>query len=47
MESSGADKGFFQKKPVLPNQFYDDASFQRCFKCESASPAGGTYKLTG
>ncbi|KAJ6440460.1 acyl-CoA dehydrogenase [Purpureocillium lavendulum] len=32
MESSGADKGFFQKKPVLHNQFYDDASFQRCFK---------------
>ncbi|KAF7560880.1 hypothetical protein G7046_g3256 [Stylonectria norvegica] len=32
MESSGADKGFFQKPPVLPNQFYDDTSYQRCFK---------------
>ncbi|KAL6415166.1 putative acyl-CoA dehydrogenase AidB [Ilyonectria robusta] len=32
MESSGADKGFFQKPPVLENQVYDDATFQRCFK---------------
>ncbi|RGP69419.1 acyl- dehydrogenase [Fusarium longipes] len=32
MESSGADKGFFQKPPVLNNQFYDDVAFQRCFK---------------
>ncbi|KYK60330.1 hypothetical protein DCS_01467 [Drechmeria coniospora] len=31
MESSSADKGFFQKKPALPNQFYDDVYFQRCF----------------
>ncbi|KAH0599908.1 hypothetical protein MHUMG1_02698 [Metarhizium humberi] len=34
MEPSGADKGFFQKAPVLRNQFHDDASFQRCFKCK-------------
>ncbi|KAK7413398.1 hypothetical protein QQX98_007700 [Neonectria punicea] len=32
MESSGADKGFFQKPPVLENQVYDDATFQRCFR---------------
>jgi hypothetical protein len=32
MEPSGADKGFFQTPPTLPNQFYDDASLQRCFK---------------
>ncbi|KAL7894253.1 very-long-chain acyl-CoA dehydrogenase [Trichoderma sp. SZMC 28014] len=32
MESSGADKGFFQQPPALPNQFYDDVTFQRCFK---------------
>ncbi|KFA53884.1 hypothetical protein S40293_08262 [Stachybotrys chartarum IBT 40293] len=32
MEPSGADKGFFQKTPPLPNQFCDDTSFQRCFK---------------
>ncbi|KAM0518936.1 hypothetical protein ACHAPE_003926 [Trichoderma viride] len=32
MESSGADKGFFQHPPTLPNQFYDDVTFQRCFK---------------
>ncbi|CAM1501121.1 Fc.00g102830.m01.CDS01 [Cosmosporella sp. VM-42] len=32
MESSGADKGFFQQAPVLRNQFYDDSSYQRCFK---------------
>ncbi|WXC57671.1 hypothetical protein SNK03_003579 [Fusarium graminearum] len=32
MEASGADKGFFQKPPVLKNQFYDDVAFQRCFK---------------
>ncbi|RGP65601.1 acyl- dehydrogenase [Fusarium sporotrichioides] len=32
MEASGADKGFFQKPPVLNNQFYDDVAFQRCFK---------------
>ncbi|KAI5462473.1 acyl-CoA dehydrogenase/oxidase [Mariannaea sp. PMI_226] len=32
MESSGADKGFFQQPPVLDNQVYDDATFQRCFK---------------
>ncbi|KAL6796260.1 very-long-chain acyl-CoA dehydrogenase [Trichoderma sp. SZMC 28013] len=32
MESSGADKGFFQKSPSLINQFYEDATYQRCFK---------------
>ncbi|KAH7149460.1 acyl-CoA dehydrogenase/oxidase [Dactylonectria estremocensis] len=32
MESSSADKGFFQQPPVLENQVYDDATFQRCFK---------------
>ncbi|KAK7419344.1 hypothetical protein QQZ08_010877 [Neonectria magnoliae] len=32
MESSGADKGFFQESPVLENQVYDDATFQRCFR---------------
>ncbi|POR33065.1 Putative acyl-CoA dehydrogenase AidB [Tolypocladium paradoxum] len=32
MESSGADKGFFQKPPVLTNQFHDDVYFRRCFK---------------
>ncbi|KAF5022789.1 hypothetical protein F66182_5153 [Fusarium sp. NRRL 66182] len=32
MEASGADKGFFQKPPVLNNQFHDDLTFQRCFK---------------
>ncbi|EHK22992.1 uncharacterized protein TRIVIDRAFT_222251 [Trichoderma virens Gv29-8] len=32
MESSGADKGFFQQSPQLLNQFYEDATYQRCFK---------------
>ncbi|KAM0252778.1 hypothetical protein ACHAQJ_007616 [Trichoderma viride] len=32
MESSGADKGFFQQPPALLNQFYEDATYQRCFK---------------
>ncbi|KAL6819988.1 very-long-chain acyl-CoA dehydrogenase [Trichoderma camerunense] len=32
MESSGADKGFFQRSPSLVNQFYEDATYQRCFK---------------
>ncbi|PTB60037.1 hypothetical protein M431DRAFT_70876 [Trichoderma harzianum CBS 226.95] len=32
MESSGADKGFFQRPPSLLNQFYEDATYQRCFK---------------
>ncbi|PTB78365.1 hypothetical protein M440DRAFT_1372910 [Trichoderma longibrachiatum ATCC 18648] len=32
MEPSGANKGFFQPAPILPNQFYDDVSFRRCFK---------------
>ncbi|KAF7551000.1 hypothetical protein G7Z17_g5336 [Cylindrodendrum hubeiense] len=31
MQSSDADKGFFQRPPVLENQVYDDATFQRCF----------------
>lgn len=38
MEVSGADKGFFQKPPVLDNQFYDDATYQRCFKRENTLP---------
>ncbi|RFU80070.1 very-long-chain acyl- dehydrogenase [Trichoderma arundinaceum] len=32
MESAGADKGFFQQPPALLNQFYEDATYQRCFK---------------
>ncbi|OAQ99039.1 hypothetical protein LLEC1_04597 [Akanthomyces lecanii] len=32
MEPSGADKGFFQTPPTLPNQFHDDDSHKRCFK---------------
>ncbi|KAG5951688.1 hypothetical protein E4U53_002501 [Claviceps sorghi] len=32
MESSGADRGFFQAAPVLKNQALDDESFKRCFK---------------
>ncbi|KAJ6789647.1 hypothetical protein PWT90_10298 [Aphanocladium album] len=32
MEPSGADKGFFQTPPTLPNQAHDDNSHQRCFK---------------
>lgn len=35
MESSGADKGFFQQPPALLNQFYEDATYQRCFKREN------------
>ncbi|KAG6023570.1 hypothetical protein E4U41_001978 [Claviceps citrina] len=31
MESSGADRGFFQKAPVLKNQALEDESFKRCF----------------
>ncbi|KAG5979583.1 hypothetical protein E4U55_005009 [Claviceps digitariae] len=31
MESSGADRGFFQTAPVLKNQALDDESFKRCF----------------
>jgi hypothetical protein len=33
MEPSSAAKGFFQELPTLPNQFYDDVSFQRILKC--------------
>ncbi|TDZ71675.1 Acyl-CoA dehydrogenase family member 11 [Colletotrichum trifolii] len=32
MKPSGANSGFFQELPVLPNQFFDDASFQRVFR---------------
>ncbi len=32
MEPSGANKGFFQRQPVLKNQFYDDVSVQRIVK---------------
>ncbi|EQL02334.1 very-long-chain acyl-CoA dehydrogenase [Ophiocordyceps sinensis CO18] len=30
--SSSADRGFFQKPPVLVNQFHDDVSYRRCFQ---------------
>jgi hypothetical protein len=33
MESSGANKGFFQQQPVLKNQLYDDVVLQRVIKC--------------
>lgn len=32
--SSSADRGFFQKPPVLVNQFHDDVSYRRCFQRE-------------
>ncbi|KAM3523130.1 hypothetical protein MY4038_008327 [Beauveria bassiana] len=32
MDPSGADRGFFQTPPTLPNQFHDDNSHNRCFK---------------
>jgi hypothetical protein len=32
MKPSSATAGFFQELPSLPNQFYDDASFQRTLK---------------
>ncbi|KAJ9154706.1 Acyl-CoA dehydrogenase/oxidase C-terminal [Coniochaeta hoffmannii] len=32
MESSGANKGFFQQQPTLKNQLYDDAVLQRVIK---------------
>ncbi|KAL0942841.1 acyl-CoA dehydrogenase [Colletotrichum truncatum] len=32
MKPSGANTGFFQELPALPNQFFDDASFQRAFR---------------
>ncbi|CAK7267363.1 hypothetical protein SEPCBS119000_002510 [Sporothrix epigloea] len=32
MQPSSSDTGFFQDLPELPNQFYDDVSFQRVFK---------------
>ncbi|KAB5554550.1 hypothetical protein GE09DRAFT_1121434 [Coniochaeta sp. 2T2.1] len=32
MESSGANKGFFQQQPVLKNQLYDDVVLQRVTK---------------
>ncbi|KAB5525751.1 hypothetical protein GE09DRAFT_1152512 [Coniochaeta sp. 2T2.1] len=32
MESSGANKGFFQQQPILKNQLYDDVFLQRVIK---------------
>ncbi|OIW23661.1 acyl-CoA dehydrogenase/oxidase C-terminal [Coniochaeta ligniaria NRRL 30616] len=32
MESSGANKGFFQQEPILKNQLYDDVVLQRVIK---------------
>lgn len=32
MRPSTSTAGFFQEPPSLPNQFYDDASFQRSLK---------------
>ncbi|KAF6814524.1 hypothetical protein CMUS01_12626 [Colletotrichum musicola] len=32
MKHSGSNSGFFQELPVLPNQFFDDASFQRALR---------------
>ncbi|KAL1854803.1 hypothetical protein Daus18300_011319 [Diaporthe australafricana] len=32
MKPSSSNTGFFQEHPVLPNQFYDDASFQRAMR---------------
>ncbi|CAK7234768.1 hypothetical protein SCUCBS95973_009046 [Sporothrix curviconia] len=32
MEPSSSNTGFFQELPELPNQFYDDVSFQRVLK---------------
>ncbi|CAK7271686.1 hypothetical protein SEPCBS57363_004750 [Sporothrix epigloea] len=32
MEPSSSDNGFFQELPELPNQYYDDVSFQRVLK---------------
>ena len=46
MESSGSDKGFFQKPPVLRNQFYDDVSYQRCFRCEQRCRASAPKRIT-
>ena len=38
MEPSGANKGFFQRQPVLKNQFYDDVSVQRIVKRKKHRP---------
>ncbi|KAJ5018583.1 Acyl-CoA dehydrogenase family member 11 [Colletotrichum sp. SAR 10_99] len=32
MKPSSSNTGFFQELPVLPNQFFDDASFQRALR---------------
>lgn len=34
MESSGANKGFFQQQPILKNQLYDDVVLQRVIRRE-------------
>lgn len=38
MKPSSATAGFFQEQPSLPNQFYDDASFQRTLRRKSRTP---------
>ena len=38
MESSGANKGFFQQQPTLKNQLYDDVELQRVIKRASFIP---------
>lgn len=37
MQSSGADKGFFQQQPILKNQVLDDPSYRRILRCLSLS----------
>lgn len=32
MQSSGADKGFFQQQPILKNQVLDDPSYRRILR---------------
>lgn len=41
MQFSNADEGFFQRPPVLVNQFHDDVSYRRCFRREL--PSAVTY----
>ncbi|KAH8893371.1 hypothetical protein GQ53DRAFT_112286 [Thozetella sp. PMI_491] len=38
MQPSGANKGFFQRQPVLRNQYYDDVSLQRIVKLFLPAP---------
>src|SRR3569833_1330669 len=45
MESSSADRGFFQQPPVLQNQVYEDVAFRRVMSCETTCchPTGRVY----